>query len=1024
MIFGNKSELMLKYQKAKAKLVEYDTPIDQYPHFTHDSNELSYPTTYILSRYAECIVANHSQELSELSPFLAATAQYYDAAVNSKDREVYDFDFLLSGASAYFFSNDFGSSKVLTQKAYVAFKSEINSPQQLLLNILGYLLLGKRLPYVRNNDIYTNIKNAFADCFDKGCDDEPLRKNLNKLRNIVYYEKDPDDVFYIDILIAIVCITLDNSAWKLLPEYTDVSKESWDSYLSKRTSIKMLWPAQRLIAEKGILSGENSIVQLPTGVGKTKSIELIIRSAFLSGRASTAIIVAPLRALCNEITSDMSRAFGQEANINQFSDVLQTDFIFSFEEDEKQILICTPEKLNYVLHHQTDFLDSIDLFVFDEGHMFDDGGRGATYELLVTHIRENIGEDQQFVLLSAVLPNAVQIQEWLFTDGGVLASNPQITSTPKSIGFSSSKSDIHFYSNSSRKEDFYIPRVLQIIPLDKLKGERSIRYFPNFSLPSASVDVALYNAIKLCHNGGVAIYMGKQSSIKTAFNRILELRNRNLDLSNIKLLANEEELEKLKNYISEYYGNEHYYTQTCELGILPHSSNIPNGVKLAVEYALKKGYISCVVCTSTLAQGVNIPIKYLLITSIRTGQEIIKARNFQNLIGRTARSGIFTEGSVIITDPRIYDGKNTRRGWYTWNDCIKLFDAKNSEPCSSSILSLVKDLEIDYESAVSGDKIVDYIIDHYDESDCFVNLANKISKLYLKKHPERKANNIFPSILLKQEIISHIENYLCLIISNLEDDSQIAVQPICQQTLAYSLASDDEKALLERIFERIGENLSNHSRDRLKNYSFAMSGINQSVRIENWIAEKDLTNVFHTEEELLDLILSFFKETTSIKKCHDEFDQICKMWIAGKTPLEISQETNCDVSDIDDLCNKIISYELNFFVGNISDLIVIQENDMDDEPDEDDAIDPRKTLSILQKKIKYGVPTQTAISICEKVFNDRILSQKITSVLGNDNVETDTIIRLIQFCDTLVLDVLEDYPEYFKDRVDYLIRDN
>ena len=1024
MIFGNKSELMLKYQKAKAKLVEYDTPLDQYPHFTHNSNELSYPTTYILSRYAEYIVTNNSQELDELKPLLVATAQYYDAAVNSKDREVYDFDFLLSGASAYFFANDFGSSKVLAQKAYAAFKSEINSPQQLLLNILGYLLLGKRLPYVRNNDIYTIIKNAFADCFDKGHDDEPLKKSLNKLRNIVYYEKDPDDVFYVDILLAIVYISLDNSAWKLLPTYTDVSKESWTSYLSKRSSVKMLWPAQRLIAEKGILNGEDSIVQLPTGVGKTKSIELIIRSAFLSGRATTAIIVAPLRALCNEITSDMSRAFGQEAHINQFSDVLQTDFLFSFEEAEKQILICTPEKLSYVLHHQTDFLDSIDLFVFDEGHMFDDGGRGATYELLVTLIRENMREDQQFVLLSAVLPNAVQIQEWLFTGGGVLASNPQITSTPKSIGFSSSKSDIHFYSNNSRKEDFYIPRVLQIIPLDKLKGERSIRYFPSFTLPNASVDVALYNAIKLCHNGGVAIYMGKQSLIKTAFNRILELRNRNLDLSNIKLLANEEEIKKLKNYISEYYGNEHYYTQTCELGILPHSSNIPNGVKLAVEYALKKGYISCVVCTSTLAQGVNIPIKYLLITSIRTGQEIIKARNFQNLIGRTARSGIFTEGSVIITDPRIYDGKNTRRGWYTWNDCIKLFDAKNSEPCSSSILSLVKDLEIDYESAVSGNKIVDYIIDHYDDPDCFVNLANKINKLYLKKHPERKANNIFPSILLKQEIISHIENYLCLIISNQEDDSQIAVQPICQQTLAYLLASDDEKALLERIFERIGENLSNHSRDRLKNYSFAMSGINQSVRIENWIAEKDLTNVFHTEEELLDLILSFFKETVSIKKCHDEFDQICKMWIAGKTPLEISQETNCDVSDIDDLCNKIISFELNFFVGNISDLIVIQENDTDDEVDEDDVVDPRKTLSMMQKKIKYGVPTQTAISICEKVFNDRILAQKITPILGDDSIEADRIVHTIQFCDTLVLDAVEAYPEYFKDRINYLIKDD
>ena len=844
------------------------------------------------------------------------------------------------------------------------------------------------------------------------------------MRNIVYYEEDCDDVFYVDILIAIVYISLDNSAWELLPRYTEVSKDSWASYLSKRASIKMLWPAQRLIAEKGILNGENSIVQLPTGVGKTKSIELIIRSAFLSERATTAIIVAPLRALCNEITSDMSRAFGQEANINQFSDVLQTDFLFSFEEEEKQILVCTPEKLSYVLHHQTDFLDSIDLFVFDEGHMFDDGGRGATYELLVTHIRENIREDQQFVLLSAVLSNAFQIQEWLFPEGGVLAADPKIVSTPKSIGFSSSTSDIHFYSNNTSKEDFFIPRVLQLVQLDKLKGEIKPRYFPDFRLPSVTIDVAVYNAIKLCHNGGVAIYMGKQSSIKTAFSRILELRDRNLDLSIIKSVANEAELAKLERYIAEYYGDDHYYSQTCKLGILPHSSNVPNGVKLAVEYALKKGHISCVVCTSTLAQGVNIPIKYLLITSIRTGQEIIKARNFQNLIGRTARSGIFTEGSVIITDPRIYDGQNSYRGWHVWNDCIKLFDAKNSEPCSSSILSVVKDLEIDYESTLSGDQIAEYIIAHYNEPNCFVNLANEINTLYLQKHPDRINNNIFYSILLRQEIIAHIENYLCMVISTLEEDSQIEVTSICQQTLAYALATDEEKGLLERMFEKIGEKLSNHSRERLQNYSFAMSGIDQSVKIENWIAEKDLTNVFHTEEELLDLILSFFKENTSIKKCAEEFEQICKLWIAGKKPLEISRETSCDISDIDDLCNKVISYELNFFVGNISDLIVIQENDMDDELDEDDAIDPRKTLSILQKKIKYGVPTQTAISICEKVFNDRILSQKITSVLGDDSIETDKIVRTIQFCDTLVLNVVEGYPEYFKDRINYLIKDN
>ena len=89
------------------------------------------------------------------------------------------------------------------------------------------------------------------------------------------------------------------------------------------------------------------------------------------------------------------------------SDVLQNDFLNLFSEDiKRQILICTPEKLSYVLHHDPFFLSAIDLFVFDEGHMFDDGGRGATYELLVTHIRQNMTSEQQLVLLSAVLSNS------------------------------------------------------------------------------------------------------------------------------------------------------------------------------------------------------------------------------------------------------------------------------------------------------------------------------------------------------------------------------------------------------------------------------------------------------------------------------------------------------------------------------------------------------------------------------------------------------------------------------------------
>lgn len=134
-----------------------------------------------------------------------------------------------------------------------------------------------------------------------------------------------------------------------------------------------------------------------------------------------------------------------------------------FSEDiKRQILICTPEKLSYVLHHDPFFLSAIDLFVFDEGHMFDDGGRGATYELLVTHIRQNITSEQQLVLLSAVLPNSGDIAQWLFEDRGCLATDDRIVSTPKSIGFSSTQRDIHFFSDDKSNEDYYIPESFEL----------------------------------------------------------------------------------------------------------------------------------------------------------------------------------------------------------------------------------------------------------------------------------------------------------------------------------------------------------------------------------------------------------------------------------------------------------------------------------------------------------------------------------------------------------------------------------
>ncbi len=1015
MIFSNTSNYMLKYQKAKAKLVEYDIPRKDYPKFPLNSNELSYPVVYILSRYAESVIENNVADMEEFSPHLVAASQYFDAAVGANDREEYDVDFLLSGAAAYFLSDDFGSAKVLCSEFFVRINPEINEPQKITGNLLGYLLLNRDFHISVDTPNGEKVCHSLLAYYNTGEGVEKIRGLLSEYRKAVYENDAPMEIYYVDILCAIVMVALSKSSWILLPRYSELDQSLWSDYLKGPKAPRMLWPAQQLIGEKGVLRGQSAIVQLPTGVGKTKSIELVIRSSFASGRATTAIIVAPLRALCNEIANDMISAFGDEVLVNQFSDVLEEDFSLElFLSFKSKILICTPEKLSYIIHHQADFLDEIGLYIFDEGHMFDDGSRGAIYELLISEIRSHISGKEQIILLSAVLSNAEQIQKWLLGEAGVLASDSKIKATPKTIGFASQTKDIHYYSDDSAQEDFYVPRSIEVIALQKRPREKKQRYFPELT---DAKDIAIYYANKLCKNGGVAIFANRTSTVLTVINRIIELRDRGCLLAEIKGNSDGKEMSRLAQLMSDYYGEQHPYTIACYLGVVPHYSNLPNGLRLAVEHACRNKALRLVVCTSTLAQGVNIPIKYLFMTSFMVARNSMRIRSFQNLMGRTARSGMYTEGSVIVTDPQLFDNKNNRKngGNYKWNECIKMFDDSAAEPCGSSILSLVQDIRIDYETRVIGAKVAQHIIDHYNEPDCFEQYVNKLTTALHKAYPQKNASSIVESVMARKSIVEAIENHLCFVFSIDENaDKQSIAADICKETLAYFMANDDEKALLEEIFNIITLKTNKIDYSQIKNYARTMIGIDSLLQIEKWIAENHLTRQNYTNEQLVEMIISFFQETHTLKKGTKCFADICQMWLDGCSFVEMYESTSLPIADLEDICNKSISYELSFFVGSIIDIIEISDEDI---------VNPLPNLLRLQRRLKYGVKTETAVSICEKIFNDRFLANLLADEIGHDTIETNSIVGVIQSHKDDILDILSAYPTYFSECVQWVCKD-
>lgn len=1014
MKYTDKSETLLKYQKAKAKLIEYDVAREEYPNFPINSNDLSFSTVYMLSLYAESIIEDDSNRQAELRPLLVKAAQYFDSAFESKERLQHDQDYLITGAVAYFLYNDFGSAKVLCSRL-APVVSPFDTPFQILALCLRYLLMNKTQSFdssvARGAGVYESLVAYFSSGDDKG----NITARLREYREYVFGNGNALDVFYTDLLYAICVFAMQKSAWQLLPRYSGTSAEVWKNYLERCDAVKMLWQSQELLCIHGVLRGQNAIVQLPTGVGKTKSIELIIRAAQLGSRASEVIIVAPLRALCNEITHDLQGAFRKDSvEISQFSDIMEDDYSFGAPKNEGiRISICTPEKLNYIIHHQPDICDMIGLFILDEAHMFDDGPRGAVYEFLVTTIRERLNDNQQLVLLSAVMTNANDIGQWLFGESGALATDDSITSTPKSVGFCN-YSSIAYYSGDPLSRDYFVPMRVITQELRLFKKERKTRIFPE---NNSARDIALYYGIRLCKNGGVAVYVNQTASVRTTIERVVDIHNRGYNIRNISDNSNEEEMTKLRRLVCEYYGKDHVYTIASHYGILPHHSRLPNGVKLAVEYALREGKARFVVCTSTLAQGINIPIKYLLMTNINKGNEQMSIRSFQNLVGRTARAGMYTEGSVLITDPSLYTRRDKYEGGgrYKWAACCNMFSKSHAEPCKSSLLMLVSELDTGYDGPrIKVQKIVRFIVDHYEEADCFdVLQAKVIGKIGAEQNQHRKGS-IASQLFQRKQVLEAIENYLCFVCETLssseKDIPENLSQDICKGTLAYYLANDDERVMLLAIFKMLGEKVTFLSKQQYAKYSAAMTGINCGKAIESWIREIDLVNHFYAEPDMLRLVVELYVSLYGEKIKEEELLLLCQKWIKGTMPLEMLSVTSFkEVDELMNICNNTISFNLSFLAGNIIDLLP----EMDDE---EAASVLNSALSLLQRKLKYGVPNLTAISICESVFWERYIAIEIARLIQDESVASSDLDVCLILNKDRICAYLEGMPSYFSDR--------
>lgn len=1016
--------------RARAKLHEFRAAQDDYDRFIRPPESLVTLAIGILGDSAAAIADNFIAPTAEvvypqswdehdgsIRDMVHFSARYFDAFLESKLETALTAEFSLLCATSYYLSDSVGSAAVIAKRA--------EPPSPNLGHGLAFLafriLRGSLQPISEvfaNQEFANRLMRALRNFYDLVGGEEEIRLLCRELKGRAYSAGSARELLYADIVIALISRKLDCAARTLLPASSGLELRHWYPALRKSTFPTELWPAQKLLCQEGILLGRSAVIQMPTSAGKTKSTEFMIRAHFLARRSSLVVIVGPFKSLCHDIRSDLAKAFvGEEVLINEVSDSYLFDVDLNRVRKQSSVFVVTPEKLLYMLRREPALAEEVGLVIYDEGHQFDGLKRGPTFELLLASMRTSLATTAQVVLISAVIGNAAEIADWLMGDATSVVSGSELLPTVRNIAFASWKTERGFLNYISpidpNATEFYVPKIIEPKPLARRPRERKVKQFPERGTKRSHIDIGLYLGQHLAANGSVAIFCGKKESVGTICDRAVDVSGRGLAVEWPIQSSDASEIAKIADLSRRHLGDGRV-SKAAELGILSHHANTPPGLRLSIEYAMKAGLARMVACTSTLAQGVNFPIRYLLVASTQQGAEEISVRDFHNLMGRAGRAGMYTEGNIIFCAPSLFDERKSK-GFWRWRRATELLDAKNSEPSKSSILKIF--------DAFKQRKTKDTSEIIFVVPDGWLNLtfATKetlaaLTQEAVAARPGLDAKAFEKFLAERARAIQSIASYLASYVDFESDLADERVDELARSTLAYHLSDDNTRNRVLEVFRAAakavqkGANLSLIS--LIRKSPLAPADVKG---LSDWVdANLERLAKLETEDELIATIIEKAKLHTHAAVLSavpaDLRSATIGNWIGGKTyeyiriPLAAARVKFSGAlatsEHVVNLCEGGFAYDLAMIIAAMADLV------------EGRSAYLHSQLVLLQKKVKYGLPSRAAIAFYEAGFADRIIAQTLADAFPDTVGFADVIMRCRSEQATIITE-LEQYPKYF-----------
>lgn len=377
-----------------------------------------------------------------------------------------------------------------------------------------------------------------------------------------------------------------------------------------------LYPPQEKAVAAGILEGKSVLVTTPTASGKTLVAMMAIAKAIIKGKK--AVYLTPLRALASEKYSDLKALEGIDLGIGRKPRVAMStsDYDSAGKElADADAIVLTNEKMDTLFRHGAAWLGEVGLFVSDEVHLIGDRERGPTLEMMLTRIRK-LYPEAQIAALSATVSNADEVADWLGC--ALVESRWRPTKLVEGV----------YEYGSVRMSD----------------GKR----FSVQAGATPSVDIA----IDALDGGGQAlIFAETRKRAASLAAKAAEGVYRRLDKET------KEQAAKASAQILEK-GDDAEVTKTLAQlvgkGVAFHHAGLGPSSRQIVEDSFKKGIVKLLTATPTLAAGVNLPARRVVVASILRydgeygGNVPISVMEYKQLCGRAGRPKYDDAGEAII----------------------------------------------------------------------------------------------------------------------------------------------------------------------------------------------------------------------------------------------------------------------------------------------------------------------------------------------------------------------------------------